>query len=433
MSSFSVKGLQKPTSLFQRLHDVGQHEPRPIFPRPVLISEPCMGAATVSEAMHNWDVTYSPVNVYDKLGGLESFHNFLFGDLSLTFMLGPREGDLLKKALVGLKDSDGLISGPPCPPWSTSGTQGGASDPRARVFDRVIQWIIELAIRGLLLYFAIENVPGILKQLAIQDNLAYMTILVDKLHAKIPFFQTWYRKLNESDTNIQSRERVWLLGLRKDVLKDESPPEPLAVGALEALQLEHVLDPDLPNMEASDLPGNGSMARNLRHYTEKIKAVVQADPRNMRLAIFDVDRSFDRTWSTRVMYDRVPTLTTKNRYLFLLSVTDLDLPPKDKMFHRLLHSKERFVIQGRDPSLVNHVSTALATKLTGNAFPVGMCERVVMPLLQRISKSQIIGKDPRSHKLNQKALTDLAARYPFVDPHPGRVASEPSNKRPRHA
>jgi site-specific DNA-cytosine methylase len=75
--------------------------------------------------------------------------------------LGPSAGDILACRLEDLPDVDAVVSGPPCPPWSSLGIRRGSGDPRAAVFDRVVEMILHWAGRGCLSFFVLENVPGI--------------------------------------------------------------------------------------------------------------------------------------------------------------------------------------------------------------------------------------------------------------------------------
>jgi hypothetical protein len=412
-ASASPSPFPHPPSLHDRLASAGRAVHKPKLPRPLVVSEPCAGAGTVSVAMQNWSMGYEPVNLFEKLGGLEKLYSFMHGSVAMTFRLGPRDGDLMKKALVGLADSDGLIAGPPCPPWSNQGNRLGTSDCRASVYDRVVEWIVELACRGCLLWFAVENVPGILKKLETQGDRSYMEIVVGKLLREIPFFQVWHRLVTDADIGLQARERVWLLGLRKDVIKHGPLPSVMSTVGVPPTQLMQLLHPDMPNESGDELPTK-TMAKNLCDYKAAIRTLVGKKSGEFRIAVFDVDRAFEKGWAPRVLFDRLPTLTTKNRYLFLLSVTDMDMSYGDMMFHRMLTVEERFAVQGHSPDLAQHVSLALGMKLTGNAFPVTMLERVLMPMLERVEASGVMCNDPAGHKLSTTALEALAASYSSI-------------------
>ena len=56
--------------------------------------------------------------------------------------MGYEQGNILKKEYRSYPNTDILIGGPPCPPWSGLGRHGGALDPRAQVFDETVQVVI---------------------------------------------------------------------------------------------------------------------------------------------------------------------------------------------------------------------------------------------------------------------------------------------------
>ena len=57
-----------------------------------------------------------------------------------------------------LPDAEGVISGEPCPPFSSMGKIGGWRDPRAKVLLRSLRWWQVVVLR----FFMLENVIGIL-------------------------------------------------------------------------------------------------------------------------------------------------------------------------------------------------------------------------------------------------------------------------------
>eukprot|EP00969_Alexandrium_andersonii_P123402 5453588-Alexandrium_andersonii.AAC.1 len=55
---------------------------------------------------------------------------------------GPVAGNIFRLPLADLVgEVEGLVSGPPCPPWSSIGARLGSADARSSVFERVVAWI----------------------------------------------------------------------------------------------------------------------------------------------------------------------------------------------------------------------------------------------------------------------------------------------------
>jgi len=78
--------------------------------------------------------------------------------------VGSVVGDLLRVPLSRLRalaPIDGIVSGPPCPPWAGQGNKGSLKDPRAKVYLRLLEWTIYLIKMGGLLFVLLENVIGI--------------------------------------------------------------------------------------------------------------------------------------------------------------------------------------------------------------------------------------------------------------------------------
>ena len=107
--------------------------------------------------MRELKVPFVPRNVYE-------FNSQLMPALKL---LCPSEShrfhceDLLKVGLGDLEQCEGLVAGPPCPPWSSLGARASEWDSRADVFKRVVEWIFVLS-AGSLKWFVLENVCGIM-------------------------------------------------------------------------------------------------------------------------------------------------------------------------------------------------------------------------------------------------------------------------------
>ena len=77
-----------------------------------------------------------------------------YGNSSRGSVLEDRRGvhivevvDIMDLSLVCLPRCDGLVAGPPCPPFSCMGPQAVWRDDRAAVYIRVVDWIVWLSRR----------------------------------------------------------------------------------------------------------------------------------------------------------------------------------------------------------------------------------------------------------------------------------------------
>ena len=139
----------------------GQALPRPTQPWRLVL--PCAGIDAPGRAVTELGVEAKCVGIWDSdEKNCGPVLRQRFGKDNPALHLGE-SGDIMRVAPASIPDADGLISGPPCPPFSSGGKRLCFDDARARVFDQVIVWIKELYKRGLL-FFIIENVEGMMKK-----------------------------------------------------------------------------------------------------------------------------------------------------------------------------------------------------------------------------------------------------------------------------
>ncbi len=55
--------------------------------------------------------------------------------------LVAERGDVRSVSVSDLRDVDGVVAGPPCPPWAGNGLRRWASDERHETFGIAISWI----------------------------------------------------------------------------------------------------------------------------------------------------------------------------------------------------------------------------------------------------------------------------------------------------
>lgn len=114
---------------------------------------------------------------------------------------------------------DGLIGGPPCQSWSEAGAHRGIEDQRGQLFfeyERILRHVKPK-------FFLAENVSGIMSS---RHDAAFRTIIkrFDDLE-----YDVKVEKLRASDFGVpQDRDRVIIVGLRRDLGCEFAFPEPLA-------------------------------------------------------------------------------------------------------------------------------------------------------------------------------------------------------------
>ena len=105
-------------------------------------------------------------------------------------------------------DCDGFIGGPPCQSWSVAGKQKGLEDSRGRLFVTYMEMIKAKQPK----FFLIENVKGLLDD-KFKDVFTGFLNTLDKSGYDIS-----YKLLDAVNYKIpQNRERVFLVGFRKDL------------------------------------------------------------------------------------------------------------------------------------------------------------------------------------------------------------------------
>ena len=74
--------------------------------------------------------------------------------------------------------------------------------------------------------------------------------------------------------------------------------------------------------------------------------IASGDLKGAEVAIAAVDRGAGKTWPQKWYVDVCPTLTTANKYLFLMSLKDMSQPDHARAFFRFLDPRERMCLQG---------------------------------------------------------------------------------------
>ncbi len=126
-------------------------------------------------------------------------------------------GDINKVNPEDIPECEGFVGGPPCQSWSVAGKQRGLDDKRGKLFLTYIDLIKAKKPR----FFLIENVKGMLDAKfsdIFQD-------FIDRLDSA--GYDVHWKLLDAVDFKIpQNRERVFLIGFRKDLKIKYEFPQP---------------------------------------------------------------------------------------------------------------------------------------------------------------------------------------------------------------
>ena len=360
----------------------------PSLPRPLRIALPCCGIDGCGTALRALGVDFHACNVFDIEGRYADFLKSHFDPPADGFHIGA-DGDVTTFSVGDLSvhgPVDLLISGPPCPPWSSCGKRGGTDDTRAEVFGTVLRWMVTWIQQGWLIGSVLENVMG-----TVQGDEAFMVRVRNTLESEVPAFKWEINVLHAKDYLLaQNRTRAFLRGMRVDWCGPSLPP---IVPALGTRPLEEFLDPEAPHTPASEL--SVGMRRNLVLLEKKVLADRQSGLlEGTDVVIGQVDRDQHKRYLSGYMKNICYTLTTANRYLFVLSVQDVERPRATRRFCRFLKPGERLALQGFPSSLADVLGEALSVKAAGNAYPVPLLAACLQPVICALARG--LGGDAQS-------------------------------------
>ena len=272
----------------------------------------------------------------------------------MNFHCGPRDGDICSVNPKSLPDAEGLISGPPCPPFSGIGKSGGWQDPRGKILLRILKWLRVLVRRGCLRFFFSENVVGILRA-----KLRFLPQLREVLR---PEWHVEVLRMNAESTG-QSRKRVYIVGVKcpggmspgktqvkRHLLK--LPDRPLSSVIL-----------NLPNSKKAALTSKQRVKLEdcLRQLAERCRQ------RRGGIAVYELNREFGGAFHGSRTNDVAPCLRHSGVPLWLISMDN----PIGAKVSRLLHPAERCLLQGIDPrSLPEDLTEREIVQGCGNAMAV---------------------------------------------------------------
>ena len=398
----------------------------PALPRPLKVAMPCVGIDGCGTALKQLGVPFQGCHVFDlDTRYLEYLQQHLPDAMNLR--VGPVDGDLLKADICSLSGGlDLLVSGPPCPPWAGNGKHNGTQDPRADVFGMVLTWMVRSIKEGCLVASLIENVKGTMQRSGGEE--AFMKKVLRVLTNEVTEFAWDITVLSAQDYMLaQSRTRVFLRGLRKTFMS--GPRLPPVLSPLGTRPLKDFLDPDAPATSRGDLTSH--MHQNLKDMHIKVKADLQAGIlEGCDVVAFPLDRAQGKAYQQGYRKDICPTLTCNNKYLYVMSVRDMEKPDEEKEFARFLLPKERLVLQGFPADVYDKLPTeSTVVKAAGNAYPVPLLMACLKPIVEEISKTNdgLMARPPSPAVVDDEAVHNIV--HEILKPTKVQVLKRPAAAR----
>mmetsp|Transcript_59158 Transcript_59158/g.95678 ORF Transcript_59158/g.95678 Transcript_59158/m.95678 type:complete len:369 (-) Transcript_59158:198-1304(-) len=304
--------------------------------------------------------------------------------------------DLMTRDNATAPDIDLYVAGFPCQAFSSAGLMKGFKDKRGKVFYGVCD-VLDVKRPSA---FILENVKGLLSH---EGGRTLDTILKTLRGIGDGAYAIDVKLINTQDHGVpQNRERVYFVGIRKDVLHKTAKfswPEPLVRPSIEKFLDRR----DRPAL-LSDLPptSSGTAHRNVK---KVVKDLVKAgsDPLNQPF-VLDCDSSCG--WAS-FMKARTPCMTVSRAAGHWVTNRG-----------RRMRTDEMMRLQGMDEKgFVQVVSDRQLGKQVGNAMSQNILERIMVRLLPAA------GLVPRSRALHDRWQADCKASEPAA---PNKRASTPA-------
>ena len=359
------------------LHLVGQL-PK-VTSRKVKLALPCIGLDALGWGLRQagWE-SYEVTHAYDIDESLAPALRHLHGEQVSSFHLGP-DGDLLKVDVRTWSRVDFVVTGPPCPPFSTIGTRliDPREDPRERVFQKVTECLVHQGSLGCW-GFVLETVPGISDRRA--GGASYLDTWLSYLRTAAPMFAIRVWPMQCADYLPQNRRRLYVVGMHRSAGVTPPPPTP-----------PRSLRPTLGELLHKALPCDESMLSSQQRVNLR-KAIPIAMHRSRAaspptgghqqhlgsfsppLFVIAYDRDPDKAWKESLRCDDcTPTLRAEHSRHWLVKVDDAGIV----VLSRALHPWERLTLQGFLPHLANFLSRDTLIRATGNSFSVPVVTAVL--------------------------------------------------------
>lgn len=301
-----------------------------------------------------------------------------------TYQYNHKDVFLNKNSIVDIKsseipDSDGIIGGPPCQPWSLAGALRGLQDERGAVINEYIRVIRDKRP----LFFLFENVPGIVSKRHIKTFMRFMETF------ELLGYKTNFKVVNAYEYGVpQVRRRVIVVGYRNDVKASFSFPLPV----YERKNLRDAIGnmpPSLPAMEKNkpNAPENLYLP-NHEHFVGSFSTIYMSRNRKRR---------WDEPSFTIQASGRHAPLHPSSPDMIFVSNDKWKFQEGKEHLYRRLSIREAARIQTfPDDFIFFYDNLAEGYKMVGNAVPILLAKTLAESIIDSIENGVLKGSFPRN-------------------------------------
>ena len=278
-------------------------------------------------------------------------------------------GDLTKINTDKLPPFDMMICGFPCQSFSVIGQRKGIKDARGEIIFHLIQIMKKKHVK----FFLLENVKGLINH----DKGKTLKIILQALD-EAGYYTEW-KVLNSINYGVpQMRERVYFVGIRKDLFKDHIK----FIFPDSTEQIANVEDFLIDDAELTFNEKQQSYATFLRYLDNKYNKNKHTIEKLLASEYLVLDT---RQSDLRLYYNRVPTLRLGRHGILYV---------KNKKF-RKLSGYESLLLQGFPKKLAqkakSNISEAHILRQTGNSMTVTTIQAIAKKMFDFIHNKNFNG------------------------------------------
>ena len=365
-------------------------------PRPVRVISPCVGLNAPERAARELQMPWESTGDFEinpaVLPALEAFT-----EKPQVLHVGRRGGNVCNVALEDLDMStDGIVSGPPCPPFSAMGKRLCELDNRSSVFVAVCTWIIHLATFGVLKFFVLENVEGIVRKRK-QNSESFAEWFIRQILGDLPKgVEIKAQHANSIDFCLpQSGPRVLFVGtcgaMRRTSFQRRVLDMPLKTH--ERIDIIHFLDHE-PNEQDFQRLSLRQQVNVLEQMDEMAKDEEKRRSQHLTttVAICDIARDPSSKVDSARRFGSTNTLRTNNSHLWILPSAEWQAVFGRK--GRLLKWQEKCRVAGIVPNSLQGMKPSDIDIAIGNTIPVSMIGSILCPIFRAwIQSARVVDLD----------------------------------------